>query len=369
MSHDKERDVVGSAGGTVTDTAITCRVSGLLETGEYPFTVDIGGVVSTISVDKFVVPVPPTITKIEGCSKDTATSTTDCPTLGKTVLTITGQGFQHGLEIFVGNTNCLYVSVLSNTQATCQLQPGTGPRNPVVLRLCLTGGASRCLQVSDPEVLSANNYPHVHFAGPNITGLVHMHCSQNSGGGLFACPREAIGNNTLTITGSNFGNTDADVTIGQRACSNVLHTVGSTSTELTCTLPSGFERSSLVYVVQAGGSRSNAKPLGYLQCVAGEFQNGTALECAPCGQGTVTMTDGLGQCSPCLPLIATPSQNSCTACPKNALGTQDGKCVCESFFIRVSFTQPARALELDPLVSVSDEKNREFGFFCVGSFP
>ena len=91
-----------------------------------------------------------------------------------------GQGIRTGLEVFVGSDPCLYVTVLSLTQATCQLQAGTGPRNPVALRLCLTGGASRCLQESDPAVLSATNYPFVHFAAPQITKLMHPAVSMQS---------------------------------------------------------------------------------------------------------------------------------------------------------------------------------------------
>jgi hypothetical protein len=177
-------------------------------------------------------------------------------------------------NIFIGLTVCPYVKFLNSTTVTCLLSPSQGLLALVTARYCLSNGASRCLQITDPDILSDPAYPYLNFSYPRVTNILHSECTRvvdTDGLILKDCPRQ--GGGWLTITGTNFGLTGAVVVIGVNFCSRVFH--AKPSSQLICWLPPGVSPDAAVYVTQAGGGISDGGiRLGFRQCQPGTHQHG-----------------------------------------------------------------------------------------------
>jgi hypothetical protein len=103
------------------------------------------------------------------------------------------------------------------------------------------------------------------------------------------CPK--AGGTRLTISGANFGVSDASVRIGGLECTSVQHTPGKEHSQLTCNLPEltssskGFDM--LVVVFQNQGQYSAEEQMGkisYFVCPKGTFSLG--FDCPKCPAGT-----------------------------------------------------------------------------------
>ena len=105
-------------------------------------------------------------------------------------------------------------------------------------------------QFSYPEQL-------ISFASPTITQISSSACSSSSNSSLAVvnCPRS--GNVVLTVSGANFGQSQATVLIGSLSCTNVVQDPVTPHTLLTCLLPSGNQLQRPVFVFQHNGDISS----------------------------------------------------------------------------------------------------------------
>ena len=199
---------------------------------------------------------------------------------------------------------CSNVSVTNSTTALCVMPPGSGTSVAVLVRLQLD---------ASQKFDSSCNL--LDYERPSITSLNHSNCSATSPVVLADCPR--LGSGLLTVTGSNFGPQSAVVLVGSRICTGLTHDAANPSAAVYCTLPAGVEPGVLVLLIQSGGSVSAVgTSLGYTQCVAGTFQNGTSPSCAPCTAGRYTEDKGSSQCKDCSAgkFAAASLSSSCVDC-------------------------------------------------------
>jgi len=148
----------------------------------------------------------------------------------------------------------------------------------------------------DGTYLQSTPMQYIGYAAPEITNLAHNQCELVSSSSLTDCPRS--GGGTLTVTGTNLGNSGAVVLVGGGVCSNVAHVVASTV--VTCTLPSGtVQNSPVIFIQQAGAMSLDDAVISYILCPPGTYQNGIFLSCVACPTGTVTTLAGQFLCTDC----------------------------------------------------------------------
>ena len=152
-----------------------------------------------------------------------------------------------------------------------------------------TGGAKRSLAL-----------PLLGYASPLVTGLTHAGCVNgtfNNQPQLVQCARE--GGGRLTVSGTDFGPSNAVVLIGAFPCLELEHDTIFPSREVTCVLPSGTLSQAAVTFIQSGGSFTQGPLVNYVQCAPGSFQNGSELACVPCLAGTIAGGEGNVLCLGC----------------------------------------------------------------------
>jgi hypothetical protein len=210
------------------------------------------------------------------------------------------------------------------------------------------------------------------YEAPSIASLSHPNCSASSPVVLADCPR--LGSGLLTVAGSNFGPQSAVVLVGSRICTGLTHDAASPSAAVYCTLPDGVEPGVLVLLIQSGGSVSAERTsLGYTQCVAGTFQNGTSPFCAPCTAGRYTEDNGSTQCKDCGAgrFAAATLSSSCLDCQAGSYQQAPAQSACvncsSGSFTSYATTKyqcaPCQAGEMQPLVGQTDCAKCAYGSF------
>lgn len=134
---------------------------------------------------------------------------------GGTEITITGEGFEDGLEITVGGVACAPTTYVSATEAKCVTPAGSvGEQDIVLTNPDAVDGLG---EVTAPDAF--------HFVEPPSIDSLDVDQGLSSGG------------TEITITGDNFvGGGDFEVLIGGKPCNPVAVV---SPTEITCTTPAG----------------------------------------------------------------------------------------------------------------------------------
>jgi len=247
-----------------TNSTIQCTIESL-PVGNYSIATSIDGVGKVIS--------SPILTSNAAVS---SVSPISGGTNGGVLLTINGNGFPRtttGLQVQVGSGTCSIVQT-SPSQIQCTTPPqGSSPSTSNI-------------------VITANGlaFPGS-FTFSYSSGLTPTISSIN--------PTSGVSGQTLTITGTNFVNSQTTVNVGGVGCTIV--TVSSTT--ITCTLGSSQAGSLSVVATVAGAGRSNGNVLfqynlqvtsvtpsrgsfggGQLLTIAGDGFNGSSVTVTICGQ-------------------------------------------------------------------------------------
>jgi hypothetical protein len=273
--------------GKYASTYVICQTNTGELLGSYSFIVSVGGQISDPGCDFLIFPRIPVVLSVVGCVTQLGISTSDCPTRGGILITVLGEYFSQGAEVYVDGSECFIVTPIQEGSLVCLLPSGSGLFVDIIVR-----------QKSDADsVLLSTPRKLLSYALPAITQLYHTECVFGSGSSLlFGCPR--LGGGLLTLIGNNFGNSGAVVLVGSELCLNVIHVQDSICVQ--CILPPGTSISTAVVFIQAGGSlSSNDAKISYLACPPGTFQSGNTLTCQPCAIGTISSVSGLFACIPC----------------------------------------------------------------------
>jgi hypothetical protein len=106
-------------------TEISCNVASEAAGGPFQFQVTVPGFTAQ-GTDQIQMGYGPQIYGVSGCLTVTVNTTSSCPTVGGTVITITGDGFDSPAVVLVNNLNCVFPEVLSVNQIRCRLPASTG---------------------------------------------------------------------------------------------------------------------------------------------------------------------------------------------------------------------------------------------------
>jgi hypothetical protein len=342
----------------VNDTSIECRT--VLSVGEdLVFRVTLGPsnfaslgsrppddtwtVSSQKGTDTYSYPLSPVIDSVTGCSgpqADGNTTTTGCPTNGRTGsgiyagpqrITLTGKNFGiFGATVSVGKGSCRSViHTKSGTEVTCVLPRGVGLKLPVQMFRSI---------YSSPPV----NY--VSYTPPTIQSVTG--CSDQNVTTV-DCPR--AGQVLITIRGYGFGDA-ASVSVSGAVCSDVLHTLGAEDYELQCRLPAllpgELPLNRIVTVYQRNGELSDPGgvlsyivcPLGTystecVKCPAGKYARiSEQSSCQDCGPGTFSAEIGSSECEQCSTGFYNDAlgQTSCRICANGTVAAGVAASLCDA---------------------------------------
>jgi hypothetical protein len=243
--------------------------------------------------DKISYPSAATIQYARGCAGTSGDKTINCDTAGGQTLTLHGLDFKSPIAVFVNGQPCETATVISQTEVTCQMPPGTG--------------ADRSVFVNSDNIFS-RPVVLVSYGAPVIDTI--SGCSYASVTKTVDCPR--TGNTTIVLTGRNFG-VGGTILIGSLPCTNP----SITHTSASCNVPAGNRLDVSVLLIQYNGetSSSSSISLSYTQCDKGTYENGTA--CPACEKGTYSQFKGLTTCSDCDEgkFASNIGAQSCDPCP------------------------------------------------------
>ena len=271
--------------------------------------------------DTYSYPVPPTVSNITatgGCTNIVGGTIADCPTSGGVLVTITGTGFTATLlSVQVGPSACVGASLLgaSTTKLTCYLPTGAG--------------FDQLVTVTSGSVFS-DAVPLVSYASPVLTRL-----TTSSGGstcvadstvslGLTQCPRSSDPSVVLSLEGTNFGASGANVLIGGVAATTVQHSSSNPHGHVSFRLPSGTGSYRDVMLIQNGGLPSTTiATVSYQPCGYGYYTNPNpnTYDCLACPRGTFGASQGSSKCSPCASgyYTSVPNSTTCSLCPPGSI--------------------------------------------------
>lgn len=139
-----------------------------------------------LGTDLYSYPITPLVTKVTGCTTNNADgSTSNCLTQGGFKITLQGDYFIKFPSVFVGGRDCANAAAstvpgLETKQVTCDLPPGTGVNQAVLVKQ--GDYFSRAVQL-------------VNYGIPTLTAVTGCPVS-----GSKDCPRS--GNTKITITGT-----------------------------------------------------------------------------------------------------------------------------------------------------------------------
>jgi len=271
----------------------------------------LGEYASTTDMISYPTPVAPDLFSVSGCEYNGNNATFECPTTGRTIITLTGLNFFEPLAVFVGSAECPTYPVTTPGVVECILPPGSGSNVGVM--------------VSSQGYFS-RPYPVLSYAQPVITSIEGCE-DRGSDYELLECNRE--GGDVITLTGYNFGESLAQVLIGTSQCENVEHDPISPHEKLTCTLPTGNRLSQSVLLVQFGGSLSSQPvSVSYKQCLPGHWEEG--FMCLPCPLGRFSSGSGMIVCEECAAGSYAGDEGStqCYLCDTGSFQSESGHSTC-----------------------------------------
>jgi hypothetical protein len=246
---------------------------------------------------------------------------TQCPSFGGTLITLRGERLVAPIQVHIGYFQCVNVLHYNDSTLTCTVPAGTGHRLDVTV---ISGGLS-----------TAPLQGGLSYASPSIATIISTSddlddsgCTQE-GNNLHSCPRSGL--TRLTITGTDFGDRDASVIIGDLPCLSVAHHDRRPHEELTCMLPIGAGTSKRVSVLQQNGLLGLSGPnitVSYKECPLGHFDYLT--ECVPCARGTFAPQTAVESCMPCYPgtYAAEEGATSCDSCMPGTFQGNSGAVSC-----------------------------------------
>jgi hypothetical protein len=190
---------------------------------------------------------------------------------------------QAPLSVYVGSQSCPIVSFTSS-QIICTLPAGKGFNIPIQVT------SSGLLGV--PATLLS-------YAPPSINRIQGCTAVNNNSLSIVDCQR--AGGQTITLEGSDFGDSNALVLVGSDRCTNVQHDTLTPHDKLTCVLPQGNRADRPVLVFQSGGELSRTVvTLSYVTCKPGEYEL-TTLNCTSTPAGRYSNTENAAQALECFP--------------------------------------------------------------------
>jgi len=238
------------------------------------------------------------------------------PTAGGTLLTIAGSNLgTTGASVTVGGYSCP-ISSQTHTQIVCTAPAGQGNAVPVHVYVA---GQSAALRFTA-------------YQAATITSV-------------FPSSGPAAGGNTLTLNGTNFGQSGI-ATIAGLPCS----ASSWTHTQIVCTVPPGNYPSQPVQLSVAG-QLSNTAAYSYIPapyCSPNQFVSG-GVSCQPCAAGTSSPG---GSALSCVPIVCPAPQlldlatNSCACAPPPSgfYLTNAATCamspIAATLFLRAECTEP-----------------------------
>ena len=208
--------------------------------------------------DTYSYPAIPQVLKASsaGCVDQPLTnSTIDCPTKGLVTLTVAGANFAPtGLQVRIGSAACTDVVYVDNSTLTCTLPAGAGLNRPIIVTV------GRLF--SRPASLISYKAAAI----TSVTGCVANGVSTEK------CPRNDP-SRQITLTGTNFGASNAIVFVGGKLCTFPSHDSLTPHEKLTCFLPPNNKLNRVLLLLQSGGQVSAGVGVfvSYLQCAPGSF--------------------------------------------------------------------------------------------------
>jgi hypothetical protein len=208
----------GSTG--MTGFTISCVVPVLSQTIS-DVTVSMGGATATLT-NAVLLPVPPTIASIAGCTDQASGSTTQCPEAGGITVTVSGSRLlANTWAPIIGDSVCALLPQSSTSSARCVLPPGSGTE-PVLL--AWSGGVVNTgLTVS---------YAATPATAPTVTSIAG--CTDLANGSTTQCPD--AGGITMSLSGANLPASGWSVIIGDGVCGPLSQASASSA---SCVLPAG----------------------------------------------------------------------------------------------------------------------------------
>lgn len=347
--------------GSVTKTSLACRLPSISgQTMQFRVTSGSGtSQQSVVSSDMLTLTENvPELVSVSGCPGPNVagprgtTGTSDCPTLGGTMLTLIANNVVVAdLLVLVGDSACIVDpgsfgsgGAAGDSSFRCTLPAGVGLFRPVLLG-------------HQPDRVLSTAFNLVSYSPPSIDALVPEHpCVQNSSLALFACPR--TGGVKLSIKGFNFGFGGALVSIGGHtvATTHVYSFAGGDVAQgrhghLVVDLPpipANSRGAMPILIKQHNGLESTTLAvLNYADCSTGSMADGPV--CTPCPAGSYAPGDGFLSCRLCPPgsfqdkqgqvdcklcaprsMQSSPGMSACNPCPPGTRGNTTGATACAS---------------------------------------
>ena len=302
-----------TASTTASQTGVLSCQSAVGSDGPYVFTVSaLTQFDSAQGSDTFKYPTVPVVFSVTGCPvfSNLTNATSQCPTDGGAVtLTVTGDNFTpYSMACSIGSSSCSPVTYLTAQQFTCPLPVGVGVNAPVTVVAGSLFSLARSL---------------VSYAAPSVSSV--SGCT-DVGSSTTNCPR--AGGQRVTVIGTNFGASDAEVLVDGVRCTAVTHAPPPNNhINVSCSLPAGTALSSSLLLVQNNGQLSTTYgDLSYTQCTAGYYAPLNVVNCSVCALGTFSAVSGLYACAQCASgtFASVTGSTVCTQCPAGTFGVQSG---------------------------------------------
>jgi len=303
-----------AAVSTNTKQPISCRMD--FGSGDgYIFKISALNSDSLPGTDQYNYVSSPTVDKVIGCGGPAnGNGVTGCSTVGGETIEIFGTAFlQLGLSVKVAGESCSNVKYISATKITCQIPPGTGLNRPI---LVLVGK------------IFSQAQPYISYAVPVVNSITSTACTAQ-GTDIKDCPRP--GNVAITLSGSNFGASNAIVLVGGAACNSVVHVASKPHEQVTCTLPSGTTiQRAVLFIQNAGEVSKSLKYVSYAQCQPGTAAAQGVVACTNCTAGLYSDTVGALQCKSCDvgSVSSISGASKCNLCPKGTYSNTPGQSQC-----------------------------------------
>ncbi|MBU1221708.1 IPT/TIG domain-containing protein [Myxococcota bacterium] len=231
---------------SLSEPMVGCWIFGNLSSdgavmGDSYFSISVWG--ATVNgTDMLQFGIPPQMATFSGCVDDGSGNTGSCPTEGGNTITVTGSDFSSSMQLAVNGITTAY-NLISSNEITFTMPQGTGYASVQIILPSGLLSAAAAISYTRPVIDSVQGCP---FTVGNTT---------------HGCP--VTGGTVITINGSDFGSSGAEVLIDKNQCTGVLHDALTPHRRITCILPPGTGLEVPV-TVKAGTFTSDPARLSYL---------------------------------------------------------------------------------------------------------